>query len=233
MAREQNTQTTAQQGQARAAGQSRQMAMSQPSQRQGLARRADWLPGLWAGGPFSIMHRLAEEMDQFFNTTFSDSGMGQQGRLATNGGNGGGLQAQWVPPIEVFERGNQLVVRAELAGLNPDDVMVEVMDDALTISGERREEHEENREDYRVSERRYGRFFRSIPLPEGVEAKEIQAKFQNGVLEITMPMPQQAQHGRRIEIQDGSSKSDGSSKGTQQSSAGTQQSGAQQGQTSS
>ena len=116
------------------------------------------------------------------------------------------MQAQWVPPIEVFEREGQLVVRAELPGLNTKDITVEVMDDMLTISGERREEHEENREGYRVSERRYGHFFRSIPLPEGVKAEEVRAKFQNGVLEVTMPVPHQAQRGRHIEIQEGSSK---------------------------
>ena len=212
MAREKDTQTTAQQGQPQSAGQNRQMATSQPSQQQGLARRADWLPGLWAGGPFAVIHRLAEEMDQLFNAAFTDSGMGQQGRLATNGGNGpGGMQVQWVPPIEVLEREGQLVIRAELPGLSPKDVTIEVIDDMLTITGERREEHEESREGYRHSERRYGRFLRSIPLPEGVKAEEVQAKFQNGVLEVTLPVPQHEQRGRRIEIQEGSSK------GTQQS----------------
>jgi len=204
MAREKDTQTTAQQGQPQSAGQNRQMTTRQSSQQQGLARRADWLPGLWAGGPFAVIHRLAEEMDQLFNTAFSDPGMGQRA-LATNGGNGlKGMQAQWVPPIEVFERDGQLVVQAELPGLNAKDVTVEVTDDMLTIAGERREEHEENQEGYRVSERRYGRFFRSIPLPEGVKAEEVRAKFQNGVLEVTIPVPQQEQRGRRIEIQEGS-----------------------------
>jgi len=205
MAREKDTQATAQQGQPQSAGQNRQMTTRQPSQPQGLARRAAWLPGLWAGGPFAVIHRLAEEMDQLFNAAFTDPGMSQQGRLATNGGNGpGGMQAQWVPPIEVFERDGQLVVRAELPGLNTKDITVEVTDDMLTIAGERREEHEENQEGYRVSERRYGHFFRSIPLPEGVKAEEVRAKFQNGVLEVTIPVPQQEQRGRRIEIQEGS-----------------------------
>jgi HSP20 family protein len=207
MAQEKNTQTTAQQGQPQSSGQNRQMATRRPTQQQGLARRPDWMPSLWAGGPFAVMQRLAEEMDQLFNTAFSDFGMGQQGRLATNRRNiPGGLQTQWAPPIDVFERDNQFMVRAELPGLNTNDIEIEVMDNMLTISGERREEHEEKQEGYRVSERHYGRFFRTIPLPEGVEAEQVQAKFQNGVLEVTMPIPRQAQRGRRVEIQEGSSK---------------------------
>jgi HSP20 family protein len=79
---------------------------------------------------------------------------------------------------------------------------VEVTDDMLTITGERREERDETREGYRHSERHYGRFSRSIPLPEGINAEEVQATFQNGVLEVTMPAPRREQRGRRIEIQE-------------------------------
>ena len=97
------------------------------------------------------------------------------------------------------------MVRADLPGLNKDDVKVEVTDDMLKIAGERREEHEENHEGYRHGERRYGRFFRSIPLPEGVKAEDVRATFHNGVLEVTMPAPQPEQRGRRIEVQEGPS----------------------------
>jgi len=144
-------------------------------------------------------------MDQLFGAVFANFGMGQGG-LAPHGGRGlGFLPAQWAPPIEVLERDHQLVVRAELPGLSKDDVKVEVMDDMLTIAGERRDEHEENRQGYRHSERRYGRFFRRLPLPEGVKAEDIRATFQNGVLEITMPAPQPEPRGRRIEVQEGPS----------------------------
>ena len=105
------------------------------------------------------------------------------------------------PPIEVLERDDRLVVRAELPGLSKDDVKVEVTDDLLTIVGERREEREETREGYRHSERRYGRFSRSVPLPEGVSPEDVRCTFQNGALEITMPAPQRVERSRRIEIQ--------------------------------
>jgi HSP20 family protein len=156
--------------------------------------------------PFVLMRRLSEEMDQLFGAVLSDFGMGQ-GRVAQREGRAMGFsQADWVPPIEVFERDNQLVVRAEIPGLSKDDVKVEVRDDMLTLSGERREEHEETKDGYRVSERHYGRFFRNIPLPEGVKPEDVRATFQNGVLEITMPMPRQEQRGRRIEVREGAGK---------------------------
>jgi HSP20 family protein len=106
----------------------------------------------------------------------------------------------WSPEVEVFEREGQLVVRADLPGLTKDDVNVEVSDDAINISGERKSEHEERGEGYYRSERSYGNFYRSIPLPEGVNAENLDATFRNGVLEITMPAPQRQSRGCQIEI---------------------------------
>ena len=103
----------------------------------------------------------------------------------------------WSPQIETFEREGQLVVRADLPGLKKDDVNVEITDDAITISGERRNEDEERREGYYRSERSYGSFFRSIPLPEGVNAEDANATFNNGVLEITMQAVKETNRGRR------------------------------------
>ena len=109
-------------------------------------------------------------------------------------------QSIWSPQIEVFTRNGQFCVRADLPGLNKDDVKVDITDDALTIQGERRQEHEESREGYYRSERGYGSFYRSIPLPEGVNAEEAKANFRDGVLEITMPAPQREQRRRQIDI---------------------------------
>lgn len=168
----------------------------------GLSRREELLPS-WSESPFALMRRFSEDMDRFFGDFFSDFETGH-GPLASRSGRGGGgfRQGQWTPPIEVYQRDNQLVVCAELPGLGKDDINVEVSDDLLTISGERREEHEENRQGYRHSERRYGRFSRSISLPEGVNSQDMNASFRNGVLEITIPTPQREQRSRRIEIQD-------------------------------
>jgi HSP20 family protein len=87
--------------------------------------------------------------------------------------------------------------------LTKDDVNVEITDDAIDISGERRNEDEERREGYYRSERSYGGFFRSIQLPEGANAEDANATFNNGVLEITMEAPQLQSRGRRLEIKEG------------------------------
>ena len=120
------------------------------------------------------------------------------------GGNRIGNWNMWNPPVETFQRGDQLVVRADLPGLAKDDVNVEVTDDAVIISGERRHEFEEEKDGVYRSERSYGSFCRAIPLPEGAIADNAKADFKDGVLEITMPAPpREATRGRRIEIGDG------------------------------
>jgi HSP20 family protein len=95
------------------------------------------------------------------------------------------------------------VVRADLPGLKREDVNIEVRDDELILSGERRSEHEESEGGYYRSERSYGSFYRSIPLPEGVDADTAKARFDNGVLEITMQAPQPSGRARRIQIEEG------------------------------
>ncbi|HKE82306.1 MAG TPA: Hsp20/alpha crystallin family protein [Vicinamibacterales bacterium] len=95
------------------------------------------------------------------------------------------------------------MVRADLPGLKKDDVNVELTDDAITIRGERREEKQEEREGFWRSEREYGQFHRSIPLPEGVIAESAEATFNNGVLEVSMQAaPEEANRGRKIEIKE-------------------------------
>jgi HSP20 family protein len=95
--------------------------------------------------------------------------------------------------VELFERGNNIVVRAELPGLNKDDVDVEVDDDALIIRGERHNDVEEEQEGYYRTERSYGSFYRAIPLPEGVDPNACNATFKDGVLEVTLQKPTQQQ----------------------------------------
>lgn len=177
----------------------------QPGQQTGLTRREQSLPSQMSGSPFSFMRRFSEEMDRLFE----DFGFGR-GWLAPSferdffpAGFGDFGQTAWSPQVEVFEREGQLVVRADLPGLTKDDVKVEVADGAINISGERRSEHEEKREGFYRSERSYGSFYRQIPLPEGVNADDAQATFNNGVLEISMQAPQRESRSRRLEIKDG------------------------------
>jgi HSP20 family protein len=105
-----------------------------------------------------------------------------------------------VPEIEVVERPNAMVVRADLPGVKPDEVSVTVDDGLLTISGERREERREERDGVVHSEVAYGAFSRDIPLPDGADDDRISASFRDGVLEIEIPVDQQRSRGRRIAV---------------------------------
>jgi HSP20 family protein len=93
----------------------------------------------------------------------------------------------WVPAIDVFEKEDKFVVKAELPGMKEEDIDVSVVGDTLTIRGERKTESEVNEEDYYRCERSYGSFSRSIALPSSVDARKIEADYEDGVLEVTLP----------------------------------------------
>jgi HSP20 family protein len=151
--------------------------------------------------PFAIMRQGLDEMDRWV-------GQLGWGRGSMSPSPGGGILSQmgqnfgdWSPAIEAFQRGNDFVVRAEVPGMNRQDLNVEVGDDSLTIRGERRQEHDEEREGVFWSERSYGSFTRVIPLPPGTITDSSKASFNNGVLEIVMQAPPaDARRGRRIDI---------------------------------
>lgn len=94
---------------------------------------------------------------------------------------------EWLPAVEMFEKEDRFVVKAELPGMKEEDVDISVTDDTLTIKGEKKSESEVKEEDYYFSERSYGSFFRSIALPSNVDAKRIEACFDDGILEIDLP----------------------------------------------
>jgi HSP20 family protein len=133
------------------------------------------------GNPFPFMRRLGEEMDRAFRFKPGFLGMTEP------------YVGEWSPEIEIFERGNKFVVRADLPGLTKENVKVQVIHDELTIEGERKVEKEETKEDLYRTERTYGAFYRRIPIPEYVKTEAAQATFKNGVLQVefpTIPVPE-------------------------------------------
>src|SRR5215210_4136695 len=108
-------------------------------------------------------------------------------------GNGSGAATRarrWVPAMDLVETEDQLVLKADLPGMTHDDINIEVKDGVLTVSGERRAEHEENSEGFYRVERAFGQFSRSMTLPDGIDAEKIGAEFHEGVLEVRIPKPE-------------------------------------------
>lgn len=169
-------------------------------ERTGLARRGRF------GGPLALMQQFQEEMDRFFSDFGTGGGLFRSRPFARGlarlreGGSPFGHQL-WSPEVDVFRRGDEIVVRADLPGLKKDDVSVDLEEGVLTIRGERREEAEEDREGYYWSERSYGSFERVIPLPDGVDEERAQATFQDGVLEVRVPAPAEEMPTRRRRIE--------------------------------
>src|SRR5919206_4491281 len=138
--------------------------------------------------PFRELATLQNEMNRLFNTAFD----------APPGGNGGTLR-RWMPAMDLVETEDHFVLRADLPGLSEEDVNIEVEDRVLTISGERKAEHEETKEGYHRVERAFGAFSRSLTLPDGVDPEAVEASFDRGVLEVRIPKPEQRKP-RKISI---------------------------------
>src|SRR5262249_25955765 len=130
-----------------------------------MPRLAPMAPLLWSSSPFGALQRIASEMDRVFTGFGFGPGHGELHHFSPWRTEHGPVA--WSPAVEVFERDDRLVVRAELPGLSKDDVHVEIAEDAITIEGQRHHEHEEKHEGYYHSERSYGSFYRTIALPEG------------------------------------------------------------------
>lgn len=176
------------------------------SERGGLERSgsqgrdiARWDPFDFTLSPFGMLRRMQQDMDRIFE----GFGFGRRGLMQSSGEG----RAEWMPAIEAFQRGNEFVVRADVPGLSKDDLTVEVGEDQLTIQGERKYDHEEEREGVYRSERSYGSFYRVIPLPEGAVADSAKANFKDGVLEVVLQAPsQEVRRGRKVEIESGTEK---------------------------
>ena len=127
---------------------------------------------------------FSQEVNRLFNTLFDLSDTGVQ---------------RWVPPMDLVEAEDHFVLKADLPGLSEGDVNIEVQDGTLTISGERKAEHEQREKGWYRIERSFGRFSRSLTLPEGVNPDAISAEFDKGVLEVRIPKPEERKP-RRVAI---------------------------------
>ena len=120
--------------------------------------------------------RWLKEFDRFFTGEFPFT-TGREG-----------FEAGWVPEMEVFEKDNVLTVRLDVPGLKKEELTVHVVEGFLTVEGERKHETEEEKNHWYRRERTYGKFYRTVTLPEGVTGKDVKATFRNGVLEVTVPV---------------------------------------------
>jgi len=143
--------------------------------------------------PVRELGTIQTEMNRLFNSFFD----------TPTAGNGQAPLRRWVPAMDLAETETEFVLKADLPGLSESDVNVELDDNVLTISGERKAEHEERKAGYYRVERSFGSFRRALTLPEGVDPESVKATFADGVLEVTVPKPVQAAP-RKVQISVGS-----------------------------
>jgi HSP20 family protein len=132
--------------------------------------------------PVAELNTIQNEMNRLFNNFFDQPA--QNGR-------GNGTTRRWLPAMDLVEIADHYVLRADLPGLSDEDVTIQLEDNVLTISGERKTEHRDQQEGYYRLERAFGSFTRSLTLPDGVDPDSVQARFDRGVLEIRIPKPEQ------------------------------------------
>jgi len=132
--------------------------------------------------PFALMRHLTSDLDRMLDdwSSFRRPMFVRQSTAEP---------VPWLPKVDVFQRDNRMITRVDLPGMKKEDVAVEVFEGQLTLSGERKRDTEETKDQMFRSEREYGSFFRTVPLPEGVKAEDIKATFADGVLEVSMPLP--------------------------------------------
>ena len=130
---------------------------------------------------------FAGEFNRLFNTLFDASeAQGQR----------------WNPAMDLVEAEDHFILKADLPGLSEEDIAIEIQDNTLTLSGERRSEHEDHARGWYRVERQFGRFSRSLTLPEGINPEAIEAAFDKGVLEVRIPKPEERKP-RRVQIKAG------------------------------
>jgi HSP20 family protein len=150
--------------------------------------------------PVRELDSLQTDMNRLFDRFFG----------TPTGGNGISGR-RWIPAMDLTETEDSLVLRADLPGVEEEDVQIEVKDGVLQISGERKDEREEKGEGFHRVERSFGRFSRALNLPDGVDPDKVEANFDNGVLEVRIPKPEETQP-TRVRIGKGSVEESGKEK---------------------
>jgi HSP20 family protein len=138
--------------------------------------------------PVRELGTIQSEMNRFFNSFFD-----------TPTHSSGAPVRRYVPAMDLVDTGEAFVLKADLPGLSESDVNIEVRDNVLIVSGERKSEHQDRKAGYYRVERSYGSFRRSLTLPEGVDPASVTATFDKGVLAVTVPKPEQ-QSPRKVQI---------------------------------
>ena len=141
--------------------------------------------------PFRGVTTMQDRVNRLFNDLLVHQGL--------MNGEGDTLR-DWVPAVDVLENTDNILIKAELPGMDMKDIHLEVEDQKLTITGEKKLEHEDKRENYQRVERVYGTFQRSFTLPSSVSAEKINASYERGVLTITLPKKEETRP-RKIDIQ--------------------------------
>jgi HSP20 family protein len=145
--------------------------------------------------PFALLRQLTSEFDQAFSEPFFRWPVLRAQPMFE--------AATWFPEVDVFKRDDRLVTKIDLPGMKKEDVKVEIADGQLVISGERKSEAEEKKDDYYRCEREYGSFYRTVPLPAGAKVEDVKATFTDGVLEVSVPLPVAARpEAQKVPIQE-------------------------------
>ena len=154
--------------------------------------------------PFNLMRHIADDMDNMFRDFGFADRFPMMPMIERDFFNFGGadMENTFTPPVEMVERDDKLVIRADLPGLKKEDIHVEFTEGRLTIKGERKKEFEDKEEGRYRSESFYGMFYRSLPLPKNVTSKDAKAMFKNGVLEVTLAAPKAMIESKKLEITD-------------------------------
>jgi HSP20 family protein len=143
--------------------------------------------------PFRGFGDMQSQMNRMFNDMLGNLGQSPARQLEG--------MTEWAPAVDATTKNGDLVIRAELPGVKPDEVDISLQNNVLTISGERKTEQEEERGGYYIRERRYGTFSRSFSLPAGTDESKVRARYEHGVLEVTVEGAGTVEEPKRIQIE--------------------------------